>query len=327
MTFSRFNSPVIALGFGMLAAVASMLAPSSAVADTATLNVPITIDIPSCSNPQVSGTPPNLTITCGSSSPTAGTCSLQASTSPSPLTSAGGQVNLSAVNCTGAVTSYGWTRTVGGTPTTLSGGATASDTLAANSTASSQSYTYGLQWCVGTACASKSVLVAVPSATGGGVNPGGTISCSGFNKTLVIDVAWTSTTAATRYVTQQYGGFGANDALVVRFTPPAGAGSYSAGSLSGAEYSGPTTTRVGHISTSPCDFSLATRFTLYNGFSASTFNLPLQVGGTQLAWTMLAQPGTTYYLNIKNTDSKGVATCAAGKYCDMFVDFYKPLGT
>ena len=42
---------------------------------------------------------------------------------------------------------------------------------------------------------------------------------------------------------------------------------------------------------------------------------------------MLMAPGTTYYLNIKNTDKKGIATCAAGKYCDMFVDFLKPQGT
>jgi hypothetical protein len=323
MTFSRFNSPFAAFGLGLVAAAALVSAPRIAVADTATLSVPITIDIPACSNPQVSGTPPNLTITCGSSSPTAGTCGLQLTSNPSPMTSAGGSVSLSATSCTGAVTSYGWTRTGG---VNLGANSTASDLVPANTGTSSQSYAYTLQWCVGSACASKSSTLIVPSSTGTG-NPTGAVSCSGFNKTLVIDVAWASTTAATRYTTQQYGGFGANDALVVRFTPPPGSASFSAGSLSGAEYSGPTTTRTGKISTSPCDFSTATQFTLYNAFSASTFNMPVQVSGTQLAWTMLTAPGTTYYLNIKNTDKKGVATCAAGKYCDMFVDFLKPQGT
>ncbi len=330
MTSFRFNSPFAAFGLGLVAAVALVSAPRIAVADTATLSVPMTINIPSCSSPQVTGTPPNLTITCGSSGPVtgAGTCDLQLTTSPSPMTSSGGTVNVAAINCTGAVTSYMWTRTLGA-QVNLGSASTASDTLPANNTSSGQGYTYGLQWCVGSVCATKSAVLTVPAP---GTNPGtpgptGSLPCTGFNKTLVIDVAWTSTTAASRYVTQQYGGFGANDALVVRFTPPAGASSYSAGSLSGAEYSGPTTTRVGKISTVPCDFSLATQFTQYNAFNASTFNLPMQVGGDQLAWTMLTVPGTTYYLNIKNTDKKGVATCAAGKYCDMFIDFYKPLGT
>ena len=325
MTTSRFNSPFAAFGLGFLAAAALVSAPRIAVADTATLNVPITLEIPNCSSPQITGTPPNLTVTCGSSSSTAGTCALNLTSTPSPMTSAGGTVGLSATGCTAAVTSYSWTRTGG---VNLGASSSASDTVPANAGASSQSYTYTLQWCVGSACASKSATLIVPTSTGTGTPTStGSLPCTGFNKTLVIDVAWTSTTAASRYVTQQYGGFGANDALVVRFTPPAGSLSYSAGSLSGAEYSGPTTTRTGKISTSPCDFSTATQFTLYNAFSASTFNMPIQVGGNQLAWTMLTVPGTTYYLNIKNTDKKGVATCAAGKYCDMFVDFYKPLGS
>jgi len=325
MTFTRFNSPFAAFGLGLVAAAALVSAPRTAVADTATLSVPITIDIPSCSSPQITGTPPNLTITCGSSTPAtgAGSCGVQLTTTPSPITKDGGSVSLAAVNCSIPPTAYGWTRSGGAQ---LGNGATASDTLPANTAASAQSYTYTLTWCVGATCGSKSTTLSVPGTTTTTGNPTGALSCSGFNKTLVIDVAWSSTTAATRYVTQQYGGFGANDALVVRFTPPAGA-SFGSGALSGAEYSGPTTTRTGKISTSPCDFSTATQFTLYNAFSASTFNLPIQVGGTQLAWTMLMAPGTTYYLNIKNTDKKGIATCAAGKYCDMFVDFLKPQGT
>jgi len=173
------------------------------------------------------------------------------------------------------------------------------------------------------------VTISVPAGSSGGGGGGGgwPVSCPGFTKTLNIDLPWTSTNSATRLQTSNYGGFGSNDAVVVRMTAPAGSASYSAGTISMAEYGGGPVTRFSTISTSPCDFSQAGWFSAYNVSTGTSLSYSLQVGGSQQAWVYLMMPGTSYYLNVKNTTYTGTQTCTSGSNCDMFLDFYKPPGT
>ena len=180
------------------------------------------------------------------------------------------------------------------------------------------------------------MVISVPPATSGGGGGGGgasgwPVSCPGFTKTLSIDLPWASTDSSTRILTSNNGGFGSNDALVVRLTPPAGTASYSSGTISMAEYGGGPITRYSQISTSPCDFALAATpanwYLAYNVSTGSSLSYSLQVGGSQQAWITLLTPGTTYYLNVKNTTYTGVQTCPPGSQCNMFLDFFKPPGT
>jgi hypothetical protein len=166
----------------------------------------------------------------------------------------------------------------------------------------------------------------VPAGTTGGGGGGtGPVSCSGFTKTLYIDLPWKSTDASTRLLTANYGGFNAKDALVVKLSPPGGTASSTNGSVSMAEYINPRYTRYSTISTTPCDWSKPNDSTLYK--SGSTLTYKLQVGGAQQAYITYLMPGVYYYLNVRNTDANGVQTCPVGSSCNMYLDFYKPPGT
>jgi hypothetical protein len=239
------------------------------------------------------------------------------------LTSAGGSVSL-AVSCAGTTgnTTYSWTRNsvaIAGT------GSTTSDSLPANTAQAAASYSYVATVCNGTACASAGTTVSVPGTGGGGVTPPpGGISCSGFSKTVVIDLPWASTTSGTRVLTGSRGGFGPNDAVVVRFTPPAGTMSFTPGSITMAEWGGGPVPRYATLSTTPCDFGKTSWFTdLWTG---PTLSIGLKVGGGPTPYTAVVQPGITYYLNVRNTDRWGNQSCSESQ-CNMFLDFAKPPGT
>ena len=74
------------------------------------------------------------------------------------------------VSCTGTGITYAWRRTAP-TAGTLGSSATASDSLAANTTSSGITYTYVVDACTGptsASCSSQTVSVVVPSTGGGG---------------------------------------------------------------------------------------------------------------------------------------------------------------
>src|SRR5207248_2445836 len=172
------------------------------------------------------------------------------------------------------------------------------------------------------------IQISVPGSSGGGGGGGSwPVSCPGFTKTLNIDMPWSSTDSSSRLLTSNFGGFGSNDAMVVRISPPGGSGSYSSGTVSMAEYGGGPITRFSTISTTPCDWSQAGWFSAYNVSTGTSLSYSLQVGGSQQAWITLLMPGTTYYLNVKNTTYTGTQTCPSGSQCNMFLDFYKPPGS
>jgi hypothetical protein len=304
--------PLFAFCVGITMLVAAATYSSRARAD-------VTFNLSGCTSVSVSGTQVTCVVNTGSTgSPT---CSISIGQSPS--SSAGGAVSLSA-NCSNFTpSSWAWTKNgaaFGGSTSTLS------DSLPANTGTTAVSYTYGMT--ANGSVTAPSIQISVPGSSGGGGGGGSwPVSCPGFTKTLNIDLGWTSTDSTTRFLTSNYGGFGRNDAMVVRLTPPGGSSSYSSGTITMAEYGGGPITRFSTISTTPCDFSQSGWFSIYNVSTGTSLSYSLQVGGGQQAWIMLLIPGTPYYLNVKNTTYTGTQTCTSGSNCDMFLDFYKPPGT
>ena len=303
--------PLFALGIGITMLAAAAIYSPRARAD-------VTFNMSGCTSVSVSGTQ----VTCVTGTTNTGSPSCSISIGQSPSSSAGGAVSLSA-NCSNFTpSSWAWSRNgsaIGSNSPTLSDSVPAAGTTPGT-------YTYGMT--ANGSVTANSVTITVPANTGGGGLGGGSwpVSCPGFSKTLNIDLSWASTGSATRLLTGNYGGFGSNDAVVVRFTPPAGSASYGSGTISMAEWGGGPVTRFSTISATPCDFSQSGWFSLYNVSTGTSLSYSLQVGGAQQAWVTVLNPGTTYYLNVKNTTYTGTQTCS-NSTCDMFVDFYKPPGT
>ena len=315
---SVFARPLFAFCIGITMLIAAATYASRARAD-------VTFNLSGCTSVSVSGTQVTCVVGSGNTggSPT---CSITVGQSPSNST--GGAVSLSA-NCSNITPAwYSWVKNnaaIGSNSSSLS------DSLPANSGTTAVSNVYGLTACtVASVCAPTAwVTISVPAGAGGGGGGGGgwPLQCPGFTKTLNIDLPWASTDSNTRLLTSNYGGFGRNDAMVVRLTPPAGSGSASSGTVSMAEYGGGPITRFSTISTTPCDFSQSGWFTTYNVSTGTSLSYSLQVGGAQQAWITLLMPGIPYYLNVTNTTYTGTQTCTSGSNCDMFLDFYKPPGT
>jgi len=307
---SVFARPLFAFwfcfGITILAAAAFYSSPSRA---------DVTINFSGCNSVSVSGSQVTCVVNSGTSSPS---CSI--SPSPSSLPSTGGSVSLTA-NCSGFTpTSWAWTKSgaaIGSSASSIS------DSLSANGGTSAVLYTYGVTACAGATCAPATTTVSVQGTTGTG-QPGAP-TCSGFTKTLYIDLAWVSTDASTRVLTANHGGFNAKDALVVKLNPPGGSASYGNGSITMAEYIDPRYTRFSTISASPCDFTRPSDTSLYK--SGTTLSYKLQVGGSPQAYITYLMPGVPYYLNVRNTDASGNQTCPTGSSCNMYLDFYKPPGT
>jgi len=286
---------------------------------------------------QVTATAPGLsgqamaTVTWSDAAPVPPVCTPSAVTTPTPITSAGGTVALNASCNPSAGVAYAWTRTAptAGAPTNPAT-ATPSDTLAANTGANGVTYTWQVVACTSpTTCDTKSVSVTVP-APGGGT---GGVSCTGFVKTVFIDMGWPDYSTLH---TQDYGGFNGNDALVIKITPPAGSASpaSTAGSLNVAEYIGPTAARYAVLSTNACDWTGTIGYLsvppnsipiLFSG--ANTVNLnSIQVGRQDFPSQIKLNAGTPYYLNIKNKGTDGVTSSCSGG-CNMIINWLKPPGT
>ena len=264
-------------------------------------------------------------------------------TSPSPLTSAGGTASLN-VSCTGTGITYAWRRTAP-TAGTVSVLATASDTLAANTTSGGITYTYVVDACTGptaASCSSQTVSVVVPSATGGGGGGGGggTGLCAGLPNVVMMDVPWGGT------VTTRGSGstFQANGMVVAKFTVPAGYATTPGfkGKVQAAEYGDPAVYRQTSLSTQACDFrGAATKTTDTYITDPTGNNNPLKFGfgntaiveftvtGTALFTPQLV-PGQTYYYNIRNWSpyanggAGGVSCTNASGHCDIIVSHNTP---
>jgi hypothetical protein len=257
----------------------------------------------------------NFNVSCTTPGSSA-TCSLIASTTSLPAS--GGSITLTANNC-GTVSS--WAKN--GSQVAQSG-STWTETIPANAGATSVSFTYTVQGDNG----SDSVTVS-ESAAGTPPPPinNGPISCSGYSKTLVYDLAW------VQGATAKTAGFG-NDAIVVaRFTTgPVAPGATYPANVSSIEYVDARVTRTAALSTVPCDLTGGGLGTAAADVTQGP-NWTYQVGGTAplsrftLTQTrVVLQPNTTYYVNITNKDGSGTSTCG-GSTCNMIIQLTKPQGT
>jgi hypothetical protein len=245
-------------------------------------------------------------------------CTLSAN--PSSLATGGGQTTLT-MTCTGGdpPTTVNWSAGAPGA-TTCDGvhSCTASPTIAATT-----QFTGTAANGAGSASSSKSTTVSVQTGGGGG---GGGISCAGFTNTLVIDVTWPANGSLIPYYTSQFGGFGPNDAVVMRFTASAAAASTGAGVVKGVEFQSPPANRVGSLSTTPCDFTGGVQeakcFGAMAKFDNSAPSLGLTQGTSTGSCKVALQPGVTYYLNLFNENRSCGSTA-----CDMVLYFQKPSGT
>ena len=174
-----------------LASAAAILVCTSIVASA---QASVTLTDPSGSDFTLGGTAGARVLTCvpsGPPPPGAPTgCAVSVSTSPNPLTSAGGTATPS-VTCdpppAGSAITYSWTKNGASFACTTS--QCSPDNLPANTTASNQTYSYKPTACIGTACTTVTpgAGATVPGSGGGGGGGGGVaaaaISCVGFDKT------------------------------------------------------------------------------------------------------------------------------------------------
>ena len=237
-------------------------------------------------------------------------CTIVQSNPAGTLPVGGGSPTLTA-NCTGggAVASWSWT---GG----FAQGATSA--IVTGSVLSSTQFTATATNAGGSTATNYTVNVA----TGGG--GGGPISCPGFATTRVLDMNWTPKPQLG--YTVNVGGFGPNDAIVVRFTTSASTTSTAMGYIQAAEFSDPPSGRTAALSATPCDFvglpkvgggttafgpgDIAPKayFTLFNPNTGNP--------------TLL--PSTTYYFNISNSTP---SSCQSSGSCNMIITLSKPSGS
>jgi hypothetical protein len=98
----------------------------------------------------------------------------------------------------------------------------------------------------------------------------------------------------------------------------------SYGSISAYEYATPKTTRTAVISTNPCDFTNTIGSPYYVEIGASWDWSTLLLSAQQFLYHEVRMvPGTTYYINVRNTNSVGTSTCSVSA-CDMAVEWNPP---
>jgi hypothetical protein len=156
---------------------------------------------------------------------------------------------------------------------------------------------------------------------GGGTPPGNAQNCPGFTKTIDIWLEWST---AVRVTTQQFGGLGPTDALVVSFRVPY-TGQSPGNNLSkigAAEYASTPSARYATLSPTRCDFGAQAAA----GGSASGYSVTIPFawgGGFDYGYYPQLERGRIYYFNVRTLDGQG---CAASGVCDLFVDLIKTGG-
>jgi hypothetical protein len=249
----------------------------------------------------LSGTPPNISLSCGPSSNPAGggapNCAIQVS--PSSPASTGGAVSITAVGCSTATT-WKWRSTGGQVNFATTSQASNGGSLPDNSAGGSAlPVTFYVQGCDSTgACGTEgSQQISVPAGAGGG-GGGGTAGdlCGNYrNVTNTTMATWNAGFTQSMVV----GGV-----IVVPFTP-----GVSNPQINWGPYSGSPITRTITISRSACDF----RKTL----DPSGANGPItgKQSGIGSLYPVLI-PGVQYYINIADMMwSTGLPVCSANSNC------------
>ena len=253
----------------------------------------------------------NITVNCtDAGSPPPSNCSL--SVSPTTIPASGGQVTITA-NCGTSPTVSGGKSVVAGTFAN-----TWTDSIPANTSTSSQSFTYSVSGASGSNQAT--VLQLAPG--GSTPPPTGSISCPGYTNTLVYDLPWSALSKVTTK------GFSNTAFVVGRFTTPATGVVSATATIFTGQFTEPTVVRTGAVSTSPCDLTGQGLGT--SAVSPGVSQGPswfYQINGTapRLSGRLVLQPSTTYYINLTNRDKNNAPTCTAGS-CEMILQLTIPTG-
>jgi hypothetical protein len=230
-------------------------------------------------------------------------CTLSASPTTLPL--GGGTVVLTATCASGNPTGFNWTggsllaHTAGGTQTTTSTVSTQFSVTPYNAYGSGST-------------ATATVTVAADA-----------ISCDGFSATKVIDAVFPANGGATvRLYTYANifpsggPGWGAQDAIVLRFTAPAAGDLYLSFALAAIEGSIP---RTMNLSTNACEFTRTASSIYY--LEAGSLALAFSSGPSPYVRYTLT-PGQTYYLNLANLEA-GNWSCPESP-CDAVILLQNP---
>lgn len=141
-----------------------------------------------------------------------------------------------------------------------------------------------------------------------------------FDKTIIIPMLWGPPQSPNppKAFTTDFGGFGYNDLLVIKFTTPL-VGSPLDGRLIVAASDNSIVRRTFCLSTIIGDFSGPN---LGVGVSCGALFV---IGGRSHGRTIALATDTVYYFNIKNEEN-GVPTLQPDQHAEMFVELTKPKG-
>ena len=216
---------------------------------------------------------------------------------PNPVAATGGTVTLGVTGCSVTPTLGAWQSAIA-TPS-------ASWLVVPSYTGtSSRTVVATIQACSPTdptKCATVTAQTTqlAPSTGGGAVSVGGGISCSGITgKTYVLNLNYVPGTQTFETAST----FGNNDIVIAKFTTSA---SLPGGWISVAEYGGTQVKRTTALSTTACDFG-------------SFIVKPTPSNSPFIVLTGVLSPSTTYYLNIRNANGSGGASCSLGN-CPILV--------
>jgi hypothetical protein len=272
-------------------AVAAAALPFAFIQAPAAAAASVTITDSNCSSFSFDANSQTLSCVSGTPAPAGAPSGCTLTASPTSLPTGGGLVALTAQCTTGSPTGYNWT---GGN-------------VLANTTANTQNATVGATTTFSVTPYNASGNAAAQYATvtvssGSTPPPTGAISCSGFNNTKVIDATFPSNGGATTRLYTYNGifsngagaGWGARDAVVLRFTAPATGDQYMSVALAAT---GGMVTRTMNLSSNACDFSQSAGSIYY--IESGSLSLDFSSGSSPYVRYVL-NPGQTYYLNMAN---------------------------
>jgi hypothetical protein len=270
----------------------------------------LTLNDPNCESFSLSGSPGAQVISCvASNSSGAPNCQINGST----VGTVGSPVTLTA-SCSGSPSSYQWS---GGNCTG------AGQSCQAQATAAGQ-VNYYVTATNGAGSGQANTTVAWSDQPPPGGSGGPIAACAGFTNTKVIDATFPANgsgsnryyyTSSSNVFNNATSGFGANDAVVVRFTTPA-TDAYMNLSMyeTGAGTTGQPSYRTITLSRQACDFQVPRSANALYAVNSTGFSVNISVAtGTQ---RYNLQPNTTYYVNVNNYVGSDLA-CMASR-CDVF---------
>jgi hypothetical protein len=164
---------------------------------------------------------------------------------------------------------------------------------------------------------------------------GQVLSCPGFANTKVIDAPIPAPGTAVRYFTYSsvFGlggtstsaGFGAQDAVILRFTMPANEPTLNLSwTETGSGSTGQASVRTAALSTTPCDWS-GTNAVYFNKFGLQG-SVKLASVAVSRSRNLLVTGGQVYYLSLSNfQDGQNVCVDGPNGTCNLFITFENPL--